>query len=94
MARKQAIKDEVKGAIFSLYPDSGMFNAHFNDAYNKVPENTPKDAIINIVITSMQAMLDNYAKTTAKTRGGKVGRFFAKVGSKILPFVKFIKIKK
>jgi hypothetical protein len=85
--KKQLIRNEAINAIGNDYPDANLFDKHFNEAYNKT------DAI-DEVIKIMQGLLAEYAKSTAKTKVGKAGRFFALIGSKILPFVKFIKIKK
>jgi hypothetical protein len=41
------------------------------------------------MVTYMQSMLNDYANTTAKTKGSKVARLIANIGSKILPFIKF-----
>lgn len=86
------INNAVTDAIGGQYPDKGLFDKHFNIALNKVPESTPKEAVIAIVIASMQSMLSDYAKSTPTTKGGKVGRFFARLNP-ILSILKFIKIK-
>jgi hypothetical protein len=82
------INNAVIDAIGEQYPDKGLFDKHFNIALNRVPKNAPKDLIISIMVTYMQSMLNDYANTSAKTKGGKVARFFASIGSKILPFIK------
>ena len=83
------INDAVIDAIGSEYSDKELFDKHFNIALNRVPKNAPKDLIISIMVTYMQSMLNDYANTTAKTKGGKVARLIANIGSKLLPFIKF-----
>jgi hypothetical protein len=73
------INDAVIDAIGEQYPDKGLFDKHFNIALHRVPKNAPKDVIISIVVTYMQSMLNDYVNTTAKTKGGKVARFFARL---------------
>jgi hypothetical protein len=73
------INDAVIDAIGSEYSDKELFDKHFNIALHRVPKNAPKDLIISIMVTYMQSMLNDYANTTAKTKGGKVARFFAKL---------------
>jgi hypothetical protein len=73
------INDAVIDAIGSEYSDKELFDKHFNIALNRVPKNAPKDVIISIMVTYMQSMLNDYANTTAKTKGGKVARFFARL---------------
>jgi hypothetical protein len=85
------INDAVIDAIGSEYSDKELFDKHFNIALNRVPKNAPKDLIISIMVTYMQSMLNDYANTSAKTKGGKVARIIANIGSKILPFIKFKK---
>lgn len=72
------INDAVIDAIGEQYPDKGLFDKHFNIALHRVPKNAPKDLVISIMVTYMQSMLNDYANTTAKTKGGKVARFFAR----------------
>jgi len=83
------INNAVINAIGSQYSDKELFDKHFNIALHRVPKNAPKDLIISIMVTYMQSMLNDYANTTAKTKGGKVARFFASIGGKLLPFIKF-----
>ena len=73
------INDAVIDAIGEQYSDKELFDKHFNIALNRVPKNAPKDLIISIMVTYMQSMLNDYANTTAKTKGGKVARFFARL---------------
>ena len=72
------INNAAIDAIGAQYSDKELFDKHFNIALHRVPKNAPKDVIISIVVTYMQSMLNDYANTTAKTKGGKVARFFAK----------------
>ena len=85
------LNDAVIDAIGSEYSDKELFDKHFNIALNRVPKNAPKDVIISIMVTYMQSMLNDYANTTAKTKGGKVARLIASIGGKLLPFIKFKK---
>ena len=73
------INDAVIDAIGSEYSDKELFDKHFNIALHRVPKNAPKDVIISIVVTYMQSMLNDYANTSAKTKGGKIARFFARL---------------
>jgi hypothetical protein len=73
------INDAVIDAIGSEYSDKELFDKHFNIALNRVPKNAPKDLVISIMVTYMQSMLNDYANTAAKTKGGKVARFFARL---------------
>ncbi len=73
------INDAVIDAIGSEYSDKELFDKHFNIALNRVPKNAPKDLIISIMVTYMQSMLNDYANTTAKTKGGKVARIIARL---------------
>ncbi len=73
------LNDAVIDAIGAQYSDKELFDKHFNIALNRVPKNAPKDLVISIMVTYMQSMLNDYANTTAKTKGGKVARFFARL---------------
>jgi len=73
------INNAVIDAIGSEYSDKELFDKHFNIALNRVPKNAPKDLIISIMVTYMQSMLNDYANTTAKTKGGKVARLIARL---------------
>jgi hypothetical protein len=90
---KQNIRQEVINAIGNDYPDHSLFDKHFNDAISQVDDSGNVDAV-DEVIKIMQGLLSEYAKTEGKTRFGKVGRFFALIGSKILPFAKIFINKK
>jgi len=73
------INDAVIDAIGSEYSDKELFDKHFNIALHRVPKNAPKDLVISIMVTYMQSMLNDYANTTAKTKGGKVARLLARL---------------
>jgi hypothetical protein len=93
---KQEVRVRVADAIGDQYPDTnnvGLFQRHFNSAVNEVDGMAHID-IVDGVIKIMQAQLLAYANSKASTNGGRLGRFFAPIVSFLLPFFKFIKIKK
>jgi hypothetical protein len=89
----------VEDIMYSKYNgDSALYNRHYEYAINRVAvdvcvPNTHED-IVEAIVRIMQAKLDAYSKTKPTTKGGRVARLFAPIVSAVLPFLKFIKLKK
>ena len=74
----EQIREEYKKPL----TDIGVnFDIEYNNAYNKYGY---KPELIRGVL---QAILDEYYNTPHTTKGGKFGRFLARIASFILPFI-------
>jgi hypothetical protein len=78
----EQIREEFKPLFVKANLD---FDICYNQAHNKFG-NRPE-----AVTLFLQAILDEYYKTTPKTKGGRIGRFLARIASIILPFIKIKK---
>jgi hypothetical protein len=88
---------DVSNRLFNQYNGNEvLFNSHYTAASKQIEDNLPNghDAIVDSLVAIMQSKLDAYAKTQAKSKGGRIARFFAPILSAILPIFKSIKFKK
>lgn len=78
----------------SYYDNDVLFENHFQKAVQQVDGTNTNGDVVDVVIKIMQEMLHKYAESEAKTKGGKVSRFFARITEKLLPIARFINFKK
>jgi|LakMenE18May11ns_1017448.scaffolds.fasta_scaffold8260492_1 hypothetical protein len=78
----EQIREEFKPLFVKANLD---FDIAYNNAYNQ--HGYKPDVVRNV----LQAILDNYYLSKATTKGGRIGRFLARIASIILPFIKIKK---
>lgn len=75
----EQLREEYK----PLFLEAGIdFDISYNNAYNQY--GYKPDVVRNV----LQAILDDYYQSKAKTKGGKIARYIAKILSIIAPFIK------
>ncbi len=60
----------------------------FHKEFKKASSRTDSEDEIRKILVEV---LKEYANSKAKTKGGRLGRFFARIGAIVLPFVSFKK---
>jgi hypothetical protein len=78
----EQIREEFKPLFVKANLD---FDIAYNNAYNQ--HGYKPDVVRNV----LQAILDEYHNTTPTTKGGRIGRFLARIARIILPFIKIKK---
>jgi hypothetical protein len=74
----EQIREEFKPLFVKANLD---FDTSYNNAYNQ--HGYKPDAVRNV----LQAILDDYYNTQPTTKGGRIGRFLARIVRIILPFI-------
>lgn len=82
----QTLYAKLKPEYEALPNYTSEFDAAFNRAVN-LPDG-PMEMQIRAILT---ASLKAYANTSPTTKGGRIGRFFARIAAVIIPFIKFNK---